>query len=50
MLRNQAEDIPELLGRGTALMVIIWSLLETGQWDDALEYAGRARTADGYLP
>jgi DNA-binding CsgD family transcriptional regulator len=43
LLRSQAEDIPELLGRGTALMVIIWSLLETGQWDDALEYSGRAR-------
>ncbi|HEX3962892.1 MAG TPA: hypothetical protein VHZ03_40710 [Trebonia sp.] len=25
-------------------MVITWSLLETGQWDDALEYAGHART------
>ena len=24
-------------------MVITWALLETGQWDDALEYAGRAR-------
>ena len=24
-------------------MIIIWSLLETGQWDDALEYSGRAR-------
>jgi DNA-binding CsgD family transcriptional regulator len=24
--------------------VIIWSLLETGQWDDALEYSERART------
>ncbi|HEX2820274.1 MAG TPA: AAA family ATPase [Streptosporangiaceae bacterium] len=44
MLRDHAEDTPELLGRGTALMVITWSLLETGQWDDALEYAGRART------
>jgi DNA-binding CsgD family transcriptional regulator/tetratricopeptide (TPR) repeat protein len=44
MLRDQAEDNPELLGRGAALMVITWSLLETGQWDDALEYAGRART------
>ena len=43
MLRDHAEDTPELLGRGTALMVIT-SLLETGQWDDALEYAGRART------
>jgi DNA-binding CsgD family transcriptional regulator len=44
MLRDQAADTPELLGRGTGLMVITWSLLETGQWDDALEYAGRART------
>jgi DNA-binding CsgD family transcriptional regulator len=44
MLRDQAEDNLELLGRGAALMVITWSLLETGQWDDALEYAGRART------
>ena len=44
MLRDHAEDNPELLGRGAALMVITWSLLETGQWDDALEYAGRART------
>ena len=25
-------------------MVITWSLLETGQWDDALEYGERART------
>jgi DNA-binding CsgD family transcriptional regulator len=25
-------------------MVITWSLLDTGQWDDALEYAGRAST------
>jgi len=44
MLRDQAEATPELLGRGAALMVITWSLLETGQWDDALEYGGRART------
>jgi len=44
MLRDHAEDTPELLGRGAALMVITWSLLETGQWDDALEYGGRART------
>jgi hypothetical protein len=44
MLRDQVTDTPTLLGRGAALMVITWSLLETGQWDDALEYAGRART------
>ena len=44
MLRDQAAGTPELLGRGAALMVITWSLLETGQWDDALEYAGHART------
>ena len=44
MLRDQAQDNPELLTRGAALMVIAWSLLETGQWDDALEYGGRART------
>ena len=44
MLRDQAQDHPELLTRGAALMVIAWSLLETGQWDDALEYGGRART------
>ena len=44
MLRDQAADNPELLTRGAALMVITWSLLETGQWDDALEYGGRART------
>ncbi len=43
MLRDQAADNPELLGRGAALMVITWSLLETGQWDDALEYGARAR-------
>jgi DNA-binding CsgD family transcriptional regulator len=43
MLRTQAEDLPELLGRGTTLLIIIWSLLETGQWDDALEYSERAR-------
>ena len=42
MLRDQAADTPELLGRGAALMVITWSLLETGRWDDALEYAGHA--------
>jgi DNA-binding CsgD family transcriptional regulator len=41
---HHAEDTPELLGRGATLMVITWSLLETGQWDDALEYAGRAST------
>ena len=44
MLRDQAADHPDLLTRGAALMVITWSLLETGQWDDALEYGGRART------
>jgi DNA-binding CsgD family transcriptional regulator/tetratricopeptide (TPR) repeat protein len=43
VLRSQAEEAPELMGRGTALMIIIWSLLETGQWDDTLEYSGRAR-------
>jgi DNA-binding CsgD family transcriptional regulator len=43
VLRSQAGDTPELLGRGTVLMIITWSLLETGQWDDALEYSGRAR-------
>jgi hypothetical protein len=31
MLRDHAADAPELLGRGAALMVITWSLLETGQ-------------------
>jgi DNA-binding CsgD family transcriptional regulator len=47
ILRDQAKGTPALLGNGAALMVITWSLLETGQWEDALEYAGRARTLSG---
>ncbi len=31
-------------------MVITWALLDTGQWDDALEYAGRARTLAAIYP
>lgn len=49
-LRDQAEAVPELLNGGAALMVITWSLLDTGQWDDALEYAGRARTLAAIYP
>jgi DNA-binding CsgD family transcriptional regulator len=46
-LRDQAAGTPALMGSGAALMVITWSLLETGQWDDALEYSGRGRTLSG---
>jgi len=49
-LRDQAEAVPALLNGGAALMVITWSLLDTGQWDDALEYAGRARTLAAIYP
>jgi DNA-binding CsgD family transcriptional regulator len=49
-LRDQAEAVPAILSGGAALMVITWSLLDTGQWDDALEYAGRARTLAAIHP
>jgi DNA-binding CsgD family transcriptional regulator/tetratricopeptide (TPR) repeat protein len=49
-LRDQAQATPALLNSGAALMVITWSLLDTGQWDDALEYAGRARTLAAIHP
>jgi len=41
--RDQLESVPALLDSAQALTVIVWSLLDTGQWDDCLEYAGRAR-------
>jgi DNA-binding CsgD family transcriptional regulator len=49
-LLDQADAIPALLNSGAALMVITWALLDTGQWDDALEYAGRARTLAAIYP
>jgi DNA-binding CsgD family transcriptional regulator len=49
-LRDQADAVPEVLNGGAALMVITWALLDTGQWDDALEYAGRARTLAAIYP
>ncbi len=49
-LRDQADAVPAVLNGGAALMVITWSLLDTGQWDDALEYAGRARTLAAIHP
>ena len=49
-LRDQAEAVPAVLNGGAALMVITWALLDTGQWDDALEYAGRARTLAAIYP
>jgi DNA-binding CsgD family transcriptional regulator len=49
-LRDQAEAVPAMLNSGAALMVITWALLDTGQWDDALEYAGRARTVAAIYP
>jgi DNA-binding CsgD family transcriptional regulator len=49
-LRDQARAAPALLNSGAALMVITWALLDTGQWDDALEYAGRARTLAAIHP
>lgn len=49
-LRDHAEGFPDVLNGGAALMVITWSLLDTGQWDDALEYAARARTLAAIHP
>jgi DNA-binding CsgD family transcriptional regulator len=49
-LRDQAEAVPAVLNGGAALMVITWALLDTGQWDHALEYAGRARTLAAIHP
>jgi DNA-binding CsgD family transcriptional regulator len=49
-LRDQADAVPAVLNGGAALMVITWALLDTGQWDDALEYAGRARTLAAIYP
>ena len=49
-LRDQAQAAPAQLSSGAALMVITWSLLDTGQWDDALEYVGRARTLAAIHP
>ena len=49
-LRERAEAAPAMLGSGAALMVITWALLDTGQWDDALEFAGRARTLAAIHP
>jgi ATP/maltotriose-dependent transcriptional regulator MalT len=49
-LRDAVAATPELLNSGAALMVLTWSLLDTGQWDEALEYAGRARTLAAIHP
>jgi DNA-binding CsgD family transcriptional regulator len=44
LIRDQAGSTPTEFGNGPTLMVITWALLDTGQWDEALEYASRART------
>ena len=50
LLRDQVDGKPGELSNGPTLMVITWALLDTGQWDDALEYAGRARTLAAVYP
>jgi DNA-binding CsgD family transcriptional regulator len=44
LIRDQASSTPTEFGNGPTLMVITWALLDTGQWDEALEYASRAQT------
>jgi DNA-binding CsgD family transcriptional regulator len=50
LLRDQAGGNPGELGNGPTLMVLTWALLDTGQWDEALEYAGRAQTLAAVYP